>query len=35
MKVFKEKYETPGFEMTPEKAKVAQEQADRMLAARN
>ena len=35
MKVFKKKYETPGFEMTPEKAKLAQEQADRMLAARN
>jgi len=35
MKVFKKKYETPDFEMTPEKAKVAQEQADRMLATRN
>jgi len=35
MKVLKMKYETPGFELTPEQAKLAQEQADRMLAARN
>ena len=35
MKLLKKKYESPNFEMTPEKAKVAQGQADRMLAARN
>jgi len=34
MKAFKEKYEGPDFEMTPEKAKEAQEQAKRMIAAR-
>ena len=34
MKAFKLQYETPGFEMTPEKAKLAQKQADRMLADR-
>jgi len=34
MKAFKEKYETQGIEMTPEKARLAQEQADRMIAAK-
>jgi len=34
MKVFKEKYETPGFVMTPEKAKEAQKQIEEMMAAR-
>jgi len=34
MKAFKEKYETPGFVMTPEKAKEAQKQIEEMMAAR-
>jgi len=34
MNAFKEKYEGPGFEMTPEKVREAQEQAKRMTAAR-
>jgi len=34
MKAFKKKYEGPDFEMIPEKAREAQEQADRMIAAR-
>jgi len=35
MKAFKEKYETPGFVMTPEKAREAQKQIEEMMAARN
>ena len=34
MKAFKEKYETPGFVMTPEEAKEAQKQIEEMLAER-
>jgi len=34
MKAFKEKYETSGFVMTPEKAREAQTQIDEMMAAR-
>jgi len=34
MKAFKEKYESQGFDMTPEMARMAQEQADRMIAAK-
>jgi len=34
MKAFKEKYETPGFVMTPEDAKAAQKQIEEMLAER-
>ena len=34
MKAFKEKYETPGFVMTPEEAKEAQKQIEVMLAER-
>jgi len=34
MKAFKEKYETPGFVMMPEKAKEAQKQIEEMMAAR-
>ena len=34
MKALKEKYETPGFVMTPEKAKEAQKQIEEMMAAR-
>jgi len=34
MRAFKEKYETPGFVMTPEDAREAQKQIERMLAER-
>jgi len=34
MKAFKEKYETPGFVMTPEEAKMAKKQIEVMLAER-
>jgi len=34
MKAFKEKYESQGFDMTPEMARMAQEQVDRMIAER-
>jgi len=35
MKAFKERYETPDFVMTPEKAREAQKQIEEMMAARN